>query len=58
MLFKDSALLDRMFRVFDLDDDDQISFQEYLSCLSTISTKASKEDKVKCRPFLKFQLRG
>lgn len=48
MLFKDSALLDRIFRVFDKDDDDQISFLEYLTCLSTISSKAPKEDKIKC----------
>jgi serine/threonine-protein phosphatase 2B regulatory subunit len=47
MLFKDSALLDRIFRVFDLDDDNQISFPEYLSCLSIISSKATKEDKLK-----------
>lgn len=48
MLFRDSALLDRIFRVFDVDDDNQISFYEYLSCLSTISTKAGKEDKLRC----------
>jgi Ca2+-binding EF-hand superfamily protein len=47
MLFRDSALLDRIFRVFDVDDDNQISFYEYLSCLSTISTKAGKEDKLR-----------
>lgn len=47
MLFKDSALLDRIFRVFDLDDDNQISFTEYLTCLNTISSKAAKEDKLK-----------
>lgn len=47
MLFKDSALLDRIFRVFDADDDNQISFMEFLSCLSIISSKASKEDKIK-----------
>lgn len=52
MLFRDSALLDRIFRVFDVDDDNQISFYEYLSCLSTISTKAGKEDKLRCKiPF-------
>lgn len=47
MLFKDSALLDRIFRVFDADDDEQICFIEYLSCLSTLSNKAPKEDKLK-----------
>lgn len=51
MLFKDSALLDRIFRVFDADDDDQISFVEYLTCLSTISSKAPKDDKLKCLVF-------
>jgi Ca2+-binding EF-hand superfamily protein len=49
MLFKDTALLDRIFRVFDTDDDNQISFQEYVSCLAMISSKASKEDKLKCK---------
>ena len=48
MLFKDSALLDRMFRVFDQDDDNIICFDEYINCLSIISSKASKEDKMKC----------
>eukprot|EP00600_Ochromonadales_sp_CCMP1393_P001334 CAMPEP_0174990144 /NCGR_PEP_ID=MMETSP0004_2-20121128/21145_1 /TAXON_ID=420556 /ORGANISM="Ochromonas sp., Strain CCMP1393" /LENGTH=216 /DNA_ID=CAMNT_0016243693 /DNA_START=151 /DNA_END=801 /DNA_ORIENTATION=- len=47
MLFKDSALLDRIFRVFDADQDNQISFPEYLSCMSSISSKSSKEDKLK-----------
>jgi len=47
MLFKDSALLDRIFRVFDADDNDQISFQEYVQCLSMISSKAPKEEKMK-----------
>jgi Ca2+-binding EF-hand superfamily protein len=45
MLFADSALLDQIFRVFDANDDDQISFEEYLKCLSVISNKASREDK-------------
>ena len=48
MLFKDSALLDRMFRIFDRNDDNVISFDEYINCLSVISNKASKEDKMKC----------
>lgn len=48
MLFRDSALLDRIFRAFDLNDDDQIFFEEYLSCLSSISTKSSREDKLQC----------
>ncbi len=49
MLFKDSALLDIIFRVFDADDDSFISFDEYLNCLSIISSKANKEDKLKCK---------
>lgn len=56
MLFRDSALLDRIFRVFDVDDDNQISFYEYLSCLSTLSTKAPKEDKLKCMARLNYIL--
>lgn len=47
MLFKDSALLDRIFRIFDRDDDNRISFAEYINCLSTISSKASQEDKLR-----------
>jgi hypothetical protein len=49
MLFKDSALLDRIFRVFDADDDNEIIFSEYLSCMSHISSKASREEKLKCK---------
>ena len=49
MLFKDSALLDRMFRIFDRNDDNVISFDEYINCLSVISNKASKDDKMKCK---------
>lgn len=49
MLFKDSALLDRIFRVFDADDDNEIIFAEYLSCMSQISSKATKEEKLKCK---------
>jgi len=48
MLFKDSALLDRIFRVFDADDDNEIIFSEYLACMSSISNKATKEEKLKC----------
>lgn len=52
MLFKDSALLDRIFRVFDADDDNEIIFSEYLSCMSSISNKATKEEKLKCQYFI------
>jgi Ca2+-binding EF-hand superfamily protein len=47
MLFKDSALIDRIYRVFDADDDNLISFDEFISCLSVISNKTSQEDKLK-----------
>jgi EF hand len=53
MLFRDSALLDRIFRVFDTDNNDLIDFNEYVACLSTVSNKASSEDKLarKSDPF-------
>ena len=47
MLFRDSAVVDRIFRVFDKDDDNMISFEEYLTCLATLSSKASEENKLK-----------
>lgn len=47
MLFKDTALLDRIFRVFDGDDDNCISFSEYIKCCSNLSSKASQEDKLR-----------
>ena len=49
MLFQDSALMDRIFKVFDTDDDNMIDFNEYISCLSTVSNKATAEDKLKCK---------
>jgi len=49
MLFEDSTLLDRMFRVFDKNDDNVVSFAEYVTCLSVISSKGTKEDKTKCK---------
>lgn len=48
MLFQDSALLDRLFKAFDTDDDDLISFSEYVECLSSVSNKATHEQKLKC----------
>lgn len=47
VLFKDTALLDRIFRVFDQDDDNSITFSEFISCLSTMSSKATQEEKLK-----------
>jgi Ca2+-binding EF-hand superfamily protein len=52
LLFKDSAMIDRIFRVFDANEDGRISFEEYLQCLSVLSSKASQEDKLK----LSFQI--
>jgi Ca2+-binding EF-hand superfamily protein len=48
-LFRDSALLDRIFRVFDGDDNNLVDFPEYVKCLSVISTKGSKDSKLKCK---------
>jgi Ca2+-binding EF-hand superfamily protein len=48
MLFKDSVLLDRLFRVFDKNDDDAISFSEFIACVTKLSTKASEQDKLRC----------
>jgi Ca2+-binding EF-hand superfamily protein len=47
-MFKDSTLVDRIFSVFDLDDDGVISFTEYIACLSILSSKATSEEKLKC----------
>ena len=41
-------MIDRIFRVFDHDDDGKINFNEYIACLSAISMKSKKEDKLKC----------
>ena len=49
LLFKDSVLVDRLFRVFDVDDDGEISFQEFIACLSILSTKATQEEKLQCK---------
>ena len=52
LMFKDTAMLDRIFRVFDEDEDQRISFPEYLKCVSVISSKASEAEKLK----LSFQM--
>lgn len=52
MLFRDSVLVDRIFRVFDKQDHNAITFEEYIACLSVLSNKASDEDKLK----LSFQM--
>jgi hypothetical protein len=48
MLFRDSSLLEQIFRVFDTDQDGCISFTEFISCLSTFSSKGTPEEKLKC----------
>jgi Ca2+-binding EF-hand superfamily protein len=48
MLFKDSNLLDRIFTVFDSDNDGFVNFREYVQNLSILSSKAGREDKLKC----------
>lgn len=50
LLFKDSVLVDRIFQVFDRDDDGEICFQEYVACLSILSLKASSDEKLQCKP--------
>ena len=47
VMFKDSALLDRIFHIFDTDDDGSISFNEYVVGISTLSSKTSHEEKMK-----------
>lgn len=52
MLFRDSSLLEQIFRVFDTDHDGTISFSEFISCLSTFSSKGTPEEKLR----LSFQI--
>lgn len=47
MLFRDSVLLDRIFRVFDTNHDEMINFSEFISCLSALSNKATPEEKLR-----------
>lgn len=48
MMFKNSILLNRIFNVFDTDKDGFINFSEFVNCLSTMSSKASQEEKLRC----------
>lgn len=50
--FRDSFLLDRIFKIFDKNSDGRITFSEFLSCLSTISSKATQNEKLQ----LSFQI--
>lgn len=52
MMFKETAMLDRIFRVFDKNEDDKISFEEFVECLSVLSSKAPQSEKLK----LSFQI--
>ena len=52
IMFKETAMLDRIFRVFDKDEDNFISFEEFVECLSALSSKAPQSDKLK----LSFQI--
>ena len=56
LLFKDSVLVDRIFQVFDRDDDGEICFQEYVACLSILSLKASSEEKLTCNTLRSFMI--
>lgn len=47
MLFRDSSLLERIFRAFDTDHDGTINFSEFISCLSTFSSKGTPEEKLR-----------
>jgi len=44
---KSSALIDNIFRVFDEDKDDCISFKEYINNLILMSPMASYDEKLK-----------
>lgn len=45
MMFASSSIVDRIFQVFDKNEDDMISFSEYFSCISTISSNGTTESK-------------
>lgn len=42
-----NPLLERILQIFDLNGDDEIQFSEFISVLSTLSDKGTKEDKLK-----------
>ena len=47
MRFRDSLLCDRIFSIFDSNRDGNVSFEEFIKCLSALSTKATQEEKLK-----------
>lgn len=49
MMFRNSVLLSRIFDVFDTDKDGFINFREFVNCLSTMCSKATHEEKLKCK---------
>merc|ERR1712126_66029 len=46
---KESLYVDRMFQLFDENNDGFISFEEFLKSVSILSTKGTYEEKVKCK---------
>ena len=56
MMFKNSILLHRIFSVFDSDKDGTIDFNEFIRCLSTMSSKATPEEKLKCNIHVSLHL--
>ena len=44
----ESFFMERMFRLFDEDGDNQINFREFVSGLAILASRASTEDKIKC----------
>jgi len=42
-----NPLLERILQIFDKNKDDEIQFEEFISVLSTLSDKGTKEDKLK-----------
>lgn len=45
---KDGLYLERLFALFDSNNDGSIAFKEFLQCISFLSSKMPKEERVKC----------
>lgn len=45
---KESLYVDRIFQLFDTNDDSCISFAEFLQSVSILSSKASADEKLRC----------
>jgi hypothetical protein len=52
LMFRSRLLGPRLFRVFDADSDGRINFTEFVACLSSMSTKATPEEKLKRRSLI------